>query len=136
METAVANPPDAKKQYSASSDGETFSGFYDSVEEALCSHASDNEHEVGTTIDVGEVTPHKPVIFTNRVLESLADQAYDECGEHADGWLTGVPQPAYAELGEALNNVLDGWLKRHGLEPRFFAVTKVKQYVVTEEHIS
>jgi hypothetical protein len=135
METAVAKS-DAKKQFSASTNGETFSGFYDSVEEALCCHANDNEHEVGTTVYVGEVEPYQPVIYTNAVLDRLADNAYDACGEHADGWLTGVPQPAYAELGEALNNVLNSWLKRHGLEPRFFAVTNVKPYVVTEEHIS
>lgn len=68
--------------------------------------------------------------WASRLIDDMAENACDEAGDAADGWLTSKATKAQRdELTLAVKIAIDEWLKRHGHEPLFFALEKVSEHV-------
>lgn len=120
-----------------STDEEVFnsSGEFNCYEDAVLEAILEKDAEVGDTIFVGEKTKHMPHICAENVIEDLSEQAYDECGEHAQDYLTEVKDSERLELENELNDVLQKWMDRFKHHPYFYLVKKVKRFEVTQELI-
>jgi hypothetical protein len=59
-------------------------------------------------------------------VEHLANQAMDEYGECAEEWPDATKEQR-AELGELIGDVVEAWMKRHGLEPTFYGISDSEQ---------
>lgn len=108
-------------------------GEYDTI--AQCIEAAREEMIVGKddVVYIGEVVPYEPEIDADDVLERLKDNAYNQCGEVADTWLTYGKDEDYGdeeetELSNALTQVLRDWLKKHNLEPNFYEIHHIREY--------
>ena len=80
------------------------------------------------SVFIGELKEFKPSVCVDRVLDFIVDDAYDEVGELAEGFLDGVSNDVELELEEDLNKVLNKWLDKHKLSPCFGAIEDVKEY--------
>ena len=119
-----------KKEYTYSTDGgewfhEQFSSKEEAIEEGRAS--SDNED-----IYVGEIV--KKTIgeyLTNRnvdcLLESIAENAGEECGDVTESWLTLLSMEEMSNLKRLIREVLEKWATRTGHQPEFYHVENVEQ---------
>lgn len=118
-------------KFAYSRDGETFSGDYDSLEEAVFEGLDGTED---STIWAGEcVSPTQPEDWWQAVdwLEHVSCQ--DEyCGDHADDW-DGSTKAQREELESLVRPVLAAWLDRHNLRPLHYAITNVAQYELVDD---
>ena len=88
------------KQFSFSFDEENYSGIFDSIEEAIdeAKKSSDFEdiidEEQCSEVDVwiGEIVEPTFNVDAQNVLEWIEEDFFEQCGEHADGWLLGIKQ--------------------------------------------
>lgn len=112
---------------------ENFHGDFETREEALAEalECSDGEHSV---IYLGN--PEKPSlsVSADRILDDLAESAYEQCGEYAEGYLAYVHKnkEAYNALDERINDVVQAWMKRFGYEPYFYKVVNVEEVRIKE----
>jgi hypothetical protein len=115
-----------KEHYSFSIDGENYSGFYDSREEAILdAFASFEDREI---IHTGRnVVPDRRVC-ADSVIEQVALHTTEESGDWSDGYLCGVSKEATQELEEELQKVWDKWEKKHQLEPTWYNVTDAQEH--------
>ncbi len=113
-----------------STNGEEF--IHSDLEGAVEMVFDDGEHNVGDTITVysGTAVLHNASDFMHRhLVDDLADAAYDEAGEWADGWPYATPKQA-DELNEAVKVVVDAWAIKLNQIPTFSKVTDVKEVKV------
>lgn len=82
----------------------------------------------GRDFEVGRAERYVAAADADRFLGALADDAW-EFGEFAEGWCNDLTysEEAVEELQGELQGVLDAWLSRHNLEPRFFIVRDIEQ---------
>lgn len=111
-------------RYCYSTDEEYFVGNFDTREEAL-QEGRDCE-EPGTAIYTGLSCPRSFMSYfdTENFLDWISDNAQEEVGDVADGWLKKVSEEALGEL----RGFLAGWAEKHGLNPKFFAVERVEEH--------
>ena len=118
------------KKYAYSTDGgewfhEQFSSKEEAIEEGRAS--SDNED-----IHIGEVV-QKTIgdYITNRhveyLLESIADNAGEECGDVTESWLTLLSTKELNNLRGTIQAVLEKWATQTGHQPEFYHVENVEQ---------
>ena len=98
----------------------------EAIEEGRAS-SIDNED-----IHVGEVV--KKTIgdyLTNRhvecLLESIADNAGEECGDVTESWLTLLSTKELNNLRGTIQAVLEKWATKTGHQPEFYHVENVEQ---------
>lgn len=115
-----------KEQYSYSIDGENYSGFFDSREEAMLeAFASFEDYDI---IFTGRnFTPSRHVC-ADSVIEQVAVRTTEEAGDWADGYLCRVSKEATEELEQALQKVWDDWEAKHGFDPDWYNVTDVQEH--------
>lgn len=122
-----------KYVYRTSIDDMFLSELFDTKKEAI-DHAVRVIRESGDSPDTFEVgvvhEQWKPEIDGNFVIEHLADQAYDECDDGADGYLENLSEDEISELGEMLTQTYHKWEKKHHVEPNFYVVENVEKYEV------
>ena len=58
---------------------------------------------------IGEVEPYKPIVYADYLIDSIREQAYEECGECCEGWLDGLNKKQERILEERLNKVFTDW---------------------------
>ena len=120
-----------KKKYGYSIDGgEWFHGRFASKEEAI-EEGSESSID-NKDIHIGEVV--KKTIgeyLTNRhvdcLLESLAENAGEECGDVAEDWLADLPTKELNNLKRLIQAVLEEWATQTGHQPEFYHVENVEQ---------
>lgn len=98
----------------------------DGLDELLDMH---DDLAVGDVVHVGEVAPleQRHLCDADDVLDTMADRAYDQCGETADGY----PYDIVNDEGKAaLNALLSEWIERHA-KPTFYSVINVREHVIT-----
>ena len=107
-----------------SSNGENYLSDYCSVIDGL---------EVGDTIYEGvQVSPEViRFVSADSVIEDIQCQAYDECGEYAEDFLSNISKEAKAEL----EKMIAAWVEKHD-KPTFWLVENVKERLVTEDEKS
>ena len=85
------------------------------------------------TYYVGLMEMYKPKINLDILIEQIVDDAYDECGECSEDFLSDVKNSALIWLEDALNKVLSDWLKKYNLTPDFGKVSQVAEYQVKDQ---
>ncbi len=94
--------------------------------------------ETFADLDVGDVVfvarPARPQVGhylpAHAIVQQLAEQASDECGEAAEGW----PQVGPEALFE-LDRFLQSWIVRH-CPVHFWNMTDVREHLLTREDIA
>lgn len=140
-------------EYCISDDGERFSGSYRSVDDAVAAAA--DEFEDAEVVFVGESTRktiggYFSVRHVQTLLEQLAEDAGEECGEVTDGWLA-PPRPPfvgrfataeekaefnrrradfYGQLRDDICAALEKWATENGQQPSFWHVSNVTEHRV------
>ncbi len=120
------------KIYSTDKENWTFSS--ESMVGAIEEYIADNtggDFNVGDTLTVfeGDKIPYKfnDLLCVNSIIEDIQGRAYDNVGEHAEGFLDDVTDVQKTELGVIINL----WAKKHGIEPNFYSVNNIKEIEVT-----
>lgn len=119
------------KKYSWSfSENETlYHHLGDSIEDCI-SQAKDwagDMKDPYSHVYIGENIPYNAYIDTHMIIDSLSEQAYEECGEAAEGWLS-VEGHKIDVLNGMLQEALDKWLDSIGEVPTFYQVDNLKSY--------
>lgn len=106
-------------------------GRFGSIEDCIADAKENYEMKPGDTIAVGECFIHEVYVDANDVLEILENEAYENCGEAAEGWVdrTGDQEE---ELSEALTECVRKWLKKTGNEPKFWHIDSVRTITIPE----
>lgn len=61
----------------------------------------------------------------NYLIDTLAENAYDECGEFADDWLSGLDNKCKNDLINRVHKVIDDWATEHNVQPTFYMVEDI-----------
>ena len=113
----------AAPTYSHLTSRDTFSGQFDTPEDAAAAYLIDNED--ADSIEVGENKPRTAhhYVSAGRILEDVAAEAYDECGEVIKGWLDNLSldKSAMAELEKLVGD----WIQQKE-PPNFWCVENVR----------
>lgn len=110
-------------------DGEVYETDPDSCVEGLLDWMDeDEEFPLVRTIEVGEKIEYtfSSLACLDDLFESAVESAYEEVGDHSDGWLDRVSGSARSELSD----LLDAWATKHGHQPGFFGVRKTGESVI------
>ncbi len=114
-------------------------GTFDTIEECIRDAKEcmkDNYTGKHDVIYVGETIAFEPWVLGPDVIEHLEQQAFDECGEAAEGWdvwnklrQKGNEQKdaAWNELSQQLTDVVNRWLEKHGLIPDFYNIVNIRE---------
>lgn len=104
---------------------------YSSITDALRDAEADigSDLTVGMIVWVGEVEEATFGIDVEWVLEDIGNQAYSECGECAEDYLTDVTSEHQSILEDELNAVFYKWAERYNYRPHFYTVKNEKSYV-------
>lgn len=74
-----------------------------------------------TSFDVGQIFPYDKFNGVDELLELVADNAYQECGDVAEDYLDDVKEEHKQELDE----LITGWFKKHNHLPNFYMIENV-----------
>ncbi|KVZ22363.1 hypothetical protein WL14_21010 [Burkholderia cepacia] len=125
MTNQIDRTPTADVRIAWSKDNEFFT--CDALDELLDMH---DDLTIGDVVHFGEVSPPKQrhLCDADDVLDMMADRAYEQCGEVADGY----PYDSVNDEGKAaLNELLTEWIEKHA-KPTFYSVINVREHVITE----
>lgn len=126
-------------RYSWSLDQETYHSEFETREEAVEDAISGDPPEAGygRSVWTGRIVPVdvKRLVsgYQTHVMEWLTEQAFDQCGLPSEDWLDpkDVPKEALSALDKAMGEMVEAWLKEHGLMPKFWAVDDVSEHLVS-----
>ena len=110
-------------------------GKFSSIEECIRDAVACGK-EPGDTIAVGICEDYVPELDAYALLEQVSNDAYEECGEAAEGWPEFECRKGYRDadkLQEALDKVFKEWLKETNQIPRFYHIYPLKDLVVIPE---
>lgn len=79
-------------------------------------------------IFIGEVEPYEPIVYADYLIDSIREQAYEECGEGCDLWLNSLKKEDEEKLEERLNQVFLQWLDESNNKPSFGKFMKINKY--------
>ncbi|OHS09335.1 hypothetical protein HMPREF3289_01320 [Pseudomonas sp. HMSC75E02] len=87
-----------------------------------------DELKPGDVVFRGEAITPDPssYIDADDVIELIGERAYDDAGDHADGW-PDVSKEAEAELDQLLKE----WMRKHCSHPPFYRVKNSIPYVLS-----
>ena len=121
------------KQYSWSTDGETYQDRCASIEEAISEALnSGREFEVGQTLLIGQVIPVNAaqLVDADSVIDDMKVRAFDVCGESADSYLDSVTKEQSAQL----ESLIAAWADSVEA-PNFWEIGTVVEHVITREDL-
>ena len=80
-----------------------------------------------SSFEVGQIA-EVPIsgIDVDFVLENVAENTTDECGEVGDDYLSDVTKEDEEELEEKLNEVLFAWIEEHNYKPDFYKIENIE----------
>jgi hypothetical protein len=93
---------------------------------------NDGELHVGQTVYVADQVPadYESFFDADDLVDRLAEVAYDNHGEYAEGWPPTIKQEAKDEF----NAFVAAWIEKH-CPPSFYGVENVRPYTLTEEDL-
>jgi hypothetical protein len=106
-----------------SPDGERYEDGFESREEALAEGAAvwDRERVIWTG---RSADPLPRIVGSISVADLIADCAYEEVGDLAEGW---PPRHLRSALDAAARVAVEAWLRKHA-PPRFWTVVDVQEH--------
>lgn len=119
---------DCKWAYSTNE--ENYYGSEDTPELALKEAIGDEDDR--EQFFIGQCKAFVPGIRPASIIEQLKEDASEECGEHGDDWLDSVTREQEKELGDLLQMALLAWIQKNKLEPWFYSIHNVREYVKNE----
>lgn len=119
-----------KNQYCFSTDGENFFPLSAETEQEAIKEMERTYTDAELkNIKIGVIVPvaAKEVIpdLAEGVINEIVDYAYCNYGEHAEDYLSGLPEGAEIKLSEMLNETVLEWIEMFKLEPTFFQVADI-----------
>lgn len=102
---------------------------FDTIEDCILDAKENYGIEPGETIAIGETFYWEPHVDAFNILERLEYDAWDECGEAAEGWETfdyKRDKEKVEELSEKLTEIVRQWLKDNGTYPGFSIIKNVR----------
>lgn len=102
------------------------------VEDVLGSIYDDCE-EIPDTFAIGRTNTPYTCIDPDYIIEMLQEQVCEQCGEAGDSFLDYVPKHAVEDLGDRLNEALQGWLNTYNLQPHCYYIDKVQEIKLEDE---
>ena len=87
----------------------------------------DDDGRIPSVFYVGRVIEWHPFASGSYLIEQAQEDAWDAAGEYGEDYLCDVTKEQADELDELVRQVFDGWLKRHHLEPTFYAITETEE---------
>lgn len=118
--------------YCISTNEESFFGEYESQEDALREAINQERVEAGQKLWIGQTAERKASNYVglDSLVEGMAERAYEEVGEAAEGWPDLSPEDQ-----EKLEKLIGDFLNEHS-PVSFFAVEDVEKIEVTPELIA
>ena len=117
-------------KYCWSDDEQYFDGEYETREEALEVGCDARNKEA--TIWTGVQAPARQPKFTrddvDEIIERKQDQAIDQVGDAAEGWLASITTEKLEELRVGFDKVFQAWLVKYELKPTWFEVIDVQEH--------
>ena len=114
-----------KYTWSESENDELWShGLFDTVKECIKDAKENYDYKIGETIAVGITEPFVVNVDGSDILERLEEDAYEECGEASEGWLS-CPYKDIEKLSERLTECVNEWLKETNQEPSFYHIHSI-----------
>ncbi len=88
------------------------------------------DYEAQSVVYIGEVIPFVPTADCTDILDRMADNAFDHCGEVAESWepYNYKIKDEIDELDQKLTDVVLEWLKKYNREPHIYNIQKIKEY--------
>lgn len=118
---------------------EVWGNACDTIDECI-SEAKREKVDRGISEDyvfIGEIEEYKPKVDIEYLIDNVMEQAYEECGECAKGWLDGLRKEDTRKLDERLNEVFTNWLKETNNTPHFGNFIEVVKYnLETEKNVT
>lgn len=123
-----------KYKWGMSDDTEQWNGGdFDTIEECV-KEAIILEHVgIGDVIYVGEVTLYDFSVDAYSVLDCLADDAYDDVGDIANGWPYYGSNETLDDLSDDLTNCVKNWLIKRNNMPNFYKITNIREVKIDEK---
>ena len=105
--------------------------LFDTIEDCILDAKENYLVESGTEIVVGEAVFWEPYVSADLILEQLAEDAYEECGEVAEDWnaydyKSEEGRKSLDELSDKLTEIVKQWLKDNGTYPEFYMIKNVR----------
>lgn len=60
-------------------------------------------------------------------IDEMICNAYDDCGEYAEGWLSGLKKDVISELEDSIKTAVNLWADKHDLHPTFYTVVNTDE---------
>lgn len=123
-----------KGTYAYSLDRETFSGVFNSRDEAFKAGciAADRLHSQLTEIYVGQRVAGDPQadLHAWELIKTMRERARSAAGDDAAGFLKGVTAEQARDLDGAIESVILRWLANYKLGPAFHRIEGVSEHPV------
>jgi hypothetical protein len=125
-------------QFAYSFDRHSYTGPFNSRREAIAAGIA-RSREIGAAgieaVYVGMIVQPDPQAsgHAEEVIKNMVRRARGAAGESYDGYLRKVTEQQEAELDEALEQCIMGWLKKHELMPHFTKVRGVSEHPIPGE---
>lgn len=121
-----------KGTYAYSLDRETFSGIFNSRDEAFRAGciAADRLHTQLTEVYVGQRVAGDPQadLHAWEIIKSMRDRARSAAGDDATGYLKGVTAEQARDLDGAIESAILRWLANYKLGPAFHRIEAVSEH--------
>lgn len=121
-----------KWMYSLNDGGTWTSDEFDTKEEAIADARAEMDMiekwdgiPSGDFFRIGQVQIYNPMINVD-FISQLEEQAYDECGEVAEGWLEDVEEKQKQVLDDQIQEVIAKWLEEIGKKPGFGSIVNIE----------
>ena len=108
--------------------GENFN--FVSIEDLARQLIDDETVRIGdvVTIHRGDAIKRKAGEYMQRYdIDEMICNAYDDCGEYAEGWLSGLKKDVISELEDSIKTAVNLWADKHDLHPTFYAVVNTDE---------
>ncbi len=99
-------------------------GRFDSVEACIKDAVAEGK-KPGYMIAIGICEDYVPSLDVGVLLDRVSEDAYEECGEVAEGWPEFIAREGYKDsdkLQEAVNKVFMEWLRETNQVPNFYHI--------------
>lgn len=109
---------------------------FDSIEECIKDAVENYERKPGEQIAIGICEDYMPQIDVETMLERAAEDAYEEVGEVAEGWLESEQRKGYVgeeKLQERIDKVFKEWLEETKQVPNFYKIHPLSEMVTIPE---
>lgn len=104
---------------------------FETEEECILDAKENYRMKPGEQIAIGTVCPYQVFVSAERILESIEEEAYEECGEVAENWnLFGKDNSEALDiLSNELTDCVNRYLESIGEKPTFSKIDDI--YTVT-----